>query len=125
MKKFTGILFGLLLCAISVSAQSKSTMISTLYNDGVKLIGEKKYAEARIKLDEAVRMKGDYAEAVFARGTCSLMLDERDKACLDFVKASSQGWKPADEYIKKYCSSDAVGRKAKPVQPKKTTGIAK
>ncbi len=125
MRKISQILFGLILLSLSASAQDKSTLISTLYNDGVRLIGEKKYAEARLKMDEAIRLKSDYAEAVFARGTCSLMLQERDKACLDFSKASALGWKPANEYIQKYCAADAVGRKVKPVQPNQKTGVTK
>ncbi|MFM2285877.1 MAG: hypothetical protein RLZZ543_1374 [Bacteroidota bacterium] len=126
MKKIALIFGGLLLLgSLQAQTTSLSTQISTLYNDGVRLIGEKKYAEARLKLDQAVRLKGDYAEAVFARGTCSLMLQERDKACMDFVKASQQGWKPADEYIKKYCAADAVGRKMKAIEPIKPEGVAK
>jgi len=125
MKTLSGFLFLFLLGTQSMFGQTLSTQISTLYNDGVALIGEKKYAEARLKLDQAVRLKSDYAEAIFARGTCSLMLNEREKSCIDFAMASKLGWKAADEYVTKYCGADAIGRKVKPVEPKKAPGVFK
>jgi tetratricopeptide (TPR) repeat protein len=97
----------LLLIAGSVSAQNNADKISTLYNEGVKLIGERKFEDARKKMDAAVQLKADYTEAIFARGTCSLMLEEREKACNDFSKASTMGWKPAKEYVERKSSGAA------------------
>ena len=116
MKNFKGILLGLLCFSGLLSAQSNSDKMSTFYNEGVKLIGERKFEDARKKMDAAIQLKADYTEAIFARGTCSLMLEEREKACYDFSKASSMGWKPAKEYIEKYCSANSLGKSITPVK---------
>ena len=116
MRKYARILIGLILLVGSVSAQNNTDKISTLYNEGAKLIGERKFEEARKKMDAAVQLKADYTEAIFARGTCSLMLEDREKACYDFSKASSMGWKPAKEYIEKYCNANSIKKSLNPVK---------
>ena len=116
MKKYTLIFIGMMLIAGSISAQNNAEKISTLYNEGVKLIGERKFEDARKKMDTAVQLKADYTEAIFARGTCSLMLEEREKACYDFSKASSMGWKPAKEYVEKYCNAKSLNKSLTPVK---------
>jgi hypothetical protein len=116
MRKYTRICIGLILLSGSVSAQNNADKISTLYNEGVKLIGDRKFDEARKKMDAAVQLKADYTEAIFARGTCSLMLEEREKACNDFLKASAMGWKPAKEYVEKYCNAKSLNKSLTPVK---------
>ncbi len=116
MRKYTRIFIGLMLLAGSISAQNNADKISTLYNEGVKLIGERKFEDARKKMDAAVQLKADYTEAIFARGTCSLMLEEREKACYDFSKAAAMGWKPAKEYIEKYCNAKSFNKSLTPVK---------
>lgn len=116
MRKYTPFFIGLMLLAGSISAQNNADKISTFYNEGVKLIGERKFEEARKKMDAAILLNADYSEAIFARGTCSLMLEQREKACYDFSKASSLGWKPAKEYIEKYCSANSLGKSLTPVK---------
>jgi hypothetical protein len=116
MRKYTRICIGLILLSGSVSAQNNADKISTLYNEGVKLIGDRKFDEARKKMDAAVQLKADYTEAIFARGTCSLMLEEREKACNDFSKASTMGWKPAKEYVEKYCNAKSLNKSLTPVK---------
>jgi hypothetical protein len=116
MRKYNRIFIGLMLLAGSVSAQNNADKISTLYNEGVKLIGERKFEEARKKLDASILLKADYTEAIFARGTCSLMLKEREKACYDFSKASAMGWKPAKEYVEKYCNAKSRNKSLTPVK---------
>ena len=116
MKQYTRIFIGMMLLAGSISAQNNADKISTLYNEGVKLIGERKFEDARKKMDAAVQLKADYTEAIFARGTCSLMLEEREKACYDFSKASAMGWKPAKEYVEKYCNAKSLNKSLTPVK---------
>jgi tetratricopeptide (TPR) repeat protein len=92
-----------------VEAQNNDK-ISAQYNEAIKLIAEKEYQQAKEKLDVVIAEKKDYAEALFARGTCHLMLQERERACIDFENAKKHNWAPASEYIEKFCGKDAYGR---------------
>ena len=105
----------MLFASIAGYSQQSDGTYSTLYNKGIEAISRKDYAGAVTLFDQAIRMKNNYAEAIFARGTCFLVLNEREKACVDFSLASKLDWKPSDEYLKKYCGLDAIGRKMKPV----------
>lgn len=107
----------------ATSAQSIADEYSTLYNKGIEAIGKKEYGEAKELFNQAIALKPDYAEAVFARGTCSLMLQEREEACTDFEQAGRLRWKPAFEYIGKYCQPDSYGRKTKP-EKQKTSSVS-
>ncbi len=89
-----------------------------LYNDGTALIGEKKFKEALQLFNDAIELKKTSAEAIFARGTCYLMLNERDKACADFNTAKTLKLAASEEYIRKYCGKDSPGRKQKPLNNK-------
>jgi tetratricopeptide (TPR) repeat protein len=94
-----------------VHAQAGSERYSTFYNEGIKQIEQKKYQEARILFNKAIALKSDFGEAIFARGTCSLMLKEWDLACIDFENSAKLNWKPSFEYLEKYCGKDSYGRK--------------
>jgi tetratricopeptide (TPR) repeat protein len=101
-------LFSIILFTIpfSINAQSENIDFQTynkLYNDGTVLIGEKKFQDAIILFENALKIKPTSAEAIFAKGTCNLMLNKRDKACIDFENANKLNYKPALEYINKYC----------------------
>ncbi|MEX1189572.1 MAG: hypothetical protein WED33_09960 [Bacteroidia bacterium] len=111
MKIFIWIAF--LLLNLGLDAQSNSS-ISTLYNDAIKLMDQKKYDEAKLIFDQVIKEKPDYAESVFARGLCYLMLNEREKSCEDFNTAKKYNWQAAGEYIDKFCGKEAIGRNAKP-----------
>jgi tetratricopeptide (TPR) repeat protein len=102
--------FFLYLLSGNLSAQAGSEAYSTLYNEAIKQIEQKNYAGARNLLDKAVILKHDYAEALFARGACNLMLEEWDKACPDFENSAKLNWKPAIEYLEKYCGKNSYGR---------------
>lgn len=117
MKLLKTILVLMLLLPFAVQAQTASDRYSKLYNDGVKEIGKKDYEKALALFNEAVRLKPDYAEAIFARGQCALMLNKRDAACVDFTRSYELGWKAAKEYLDKYCGKDAPGRTLKPLKP--------
>lgn len=107
MKTFlTTILIGI---ALSCQAQH-SNNIGAKYNEAIRLIGNKDYTLAKAILDEVLLLKPDYAEALFARGTCNLMLDKRIESCEDFEKANKLNWKPALEYIEKFCSTESLKR---------------
>lgn len=106
------ITIALIAIAITSSAQNMKN-IGSKYNDAIKFIGNKDYSTAKLLLDEIIKQKPDYAEAVFARGTCYLMLEERLKSCDDFNKASALNWKPADEYINKFCNKESLKRYTK------------
>jgi hypothetical protein len=112
----------LVLLCLSLSAigglmaqQARADQYSKLYNDGVKELGEKRYREAVLLFNQALQLKPDYREAQFARGQCFLMLNERDKACVDFAISYKAGWEPAKEYLDKYCGKNAPGRTRKPL----------
>lgn len=98
-------------------AQSRE-QISSAYNEAIKLIDQKNYEAAETKLSQVIKWKNEYAEAVFARGTCRLMLNKRSEACDDFERAKALHWKPAQEYIDKFCGKDAIGRKFESKQEK-------
>lgn len=101
----------LLFCGIFSKTNAQSNdKISAQYNEAIKLISEKEYEQAKQKLNLVIAERSDYAEAVFARGTCFLMLQERESACNDFEKAKKLNWAPAREYIEKFCGKDAYGR---------------
>jgi tetratricopeptide (TPR) repeat protein len=102
--------FILLLGTFTNLKAQNNDKISTQYNEAIKLISEKEYELAKEKLSDLIRQKSDFAEAVFARGTCHLMLQERESACTDFEKAKQLNWAPANEYIEKFCGKDAYGR---------------
>jgi len=93
-------------------AQSPGDSYSSLYNEAIRKIDKKQYQDARELLNQAIALKADYAEAIFVRGTCNLMLKEWDQACNDFEKSSALRWKPSEEYILKYCGDNSYGRKA-------------
>ena len=85
------------------------------YNEGTKMIGEKNFKEALQLFNEAIALKKTSAEAIFARGTCYLMLNEREKACIDFNSASKLTYTAAEEYVKKYCGKNSPGKSQKPI----------
>jgi Flp pilus assembly protein TadD len=115
------ILILVVFAALNASAQNNKADDETynkLYNDGTTLIGEKKFKEALDLFNRAITLKKSSAEAIFARGTCYLMLNERENACIDFNSAKALKLTAADEYILKYCEKDAPGRTQKPLNNK-------
>jgi len=93
---------------------STSSLYSTLYNQGAEAISKQDYRKAVSLFNQAIQLNTNYAEAIHARGTSYLMLNERENACADFRLAAEQNWKPSKDYIRNYCSSNAIGRKVKP-----------
>jgi len=89
---------------INLSAQSRSDQPSVLYNQATEEIGKQNYESAIQLLSQALVLKPDYAEALFARGTSFLMLNDRIKACQDFKAAQENKHWQAAEYIEKFCS---------------------
>jgi len=104
--------------ALSQNKTDEEKTYSKLYNDGTALIGEKKFKEALQLFNDAIALKKTSAEAIFARGTCYLMLNERDKACVDFNTAKTLKLPASEDYIKKYCGNDSPGRTQKPLNNK-------
>jgi tetratricopeptide (TPR) repeat protein len=110
-------LLNLVAFLVFASAQAQiNAEVSTQYNTAVKLMSEKNYLEAKEILDQVLLKKPDYAESIFARGLCFLMLNEREESCKDFQKAKNLNWQPANEYMEKFCGKDAIGRQAKPLE---------
>lgn len=99
--------FAFFLLAAGYAGAQNMNKISSDYNEAVKLIGEHKYQDAELKLDEVIKAKPDYAEAISARGTSRLMQGKRSEACEDFAKAASLGWKAAERSLATYCGKDA------------------
>ena len=113
------ILIGLLFSStMGFSQDSISNIYSTLYNQGAAAISKQDYHAALTLFEQAIQLNADYAEAIHARGTCFLMLNERDKACNDFWLALEKNWRPSKEYIQKYCSS-----KTRKIIPKNPTPV--
>jgi tetratricopeptide (TPR) repeat protein len=97
----------------------QSSDYSKNYNDAVRLMGSQKYDDAIVFLDQAVAAKSDYAEALFARGQCFLMLGRREEACRDFYLSKAANWKASNEYLEKYCGEESPGRHQTPINIKK------
>ena len=112
----------LALCSGVQAANAQTDSYSTLYNKGAAAIGKQDYANALIYFNQAIQQKPDYAEAIFGRGTCFLMLQERDKACFDFMEAEKLHWAPAADYRQKYCSGKGPSQNLKPVKPAVSPG---
>ena len=112
-------IFMLIACLLVLNSiqaqQTKASEYSSLYNDGVTEMGNKEYSKALLLFNQALQLKPDYKEALFARGQCFLMLNEREKACVDFAISYKAGWEPALEYLEKYCAKNAPGRTRKPL----------
>lgn len=107
--------------AFDCFSQEVSKQYSTFFNEGVKKSGEQNFKEAIDLFNQAIALKSDYSEALFARGQCYLLSNERIKACEDFEKCGKLGLKQAEEYTMKYCGKDSPGRTMKPsaiIQPK-------
>jgi tetratricopeptide (TPR) repeat protein len=101
------------------SAYGQSSDYSKNYNDAVRLMGSHNYNDAITLLDQAIMIKTDYAEAIFARGQCYLMLGKREEACRDFSLSKSANWKASTEYLEKYCGEESPGRHQTPINIKK------
>jgi len=102
---------------IFISSQAQvDNNVSTQYNAAVKLMSENNYKEAKEILNEVLIKKPDYAESLFARALCYLMLNEREASCKDFIEAKNLNWQPANDYLEKFCGKDAIGRHAKPLE---------
>ncbi len=110
----------LLILLVSVnSASAQSSDYSKNYNDAVRLMGSQKYDDAILLLNQAIATKSDYAEALFARGQCFLMLGKREEACRDFSLSKAANWKASNEYLDKYCGEESPGRHQTPINIKK------
>jgi tetratricopeptide (TPR) repeat protein len=122
MKKSLLIVISFVYVSVSgLMAQDVAKEYSTLFNEGVKKSGEQKFDEAIGLFSDALKLKPDYSEALFARGQCYLLSNERNKACLDFEQCKKLGLKQSEDYIAKYCGKDSPGRTMKPsaiIQPK-------
>jgi tetratricopeptide (TPR) repeat protein len=95
--------FSVLLTSLVFGQNNKNANPGALYNQAVELIGKQSYEEAVILLEKSIQIKPDYAEAIFAKGTCLLMLNKRSQACDDFNLALRYNHQQASEYIQKYC----------------------
>lgn len=109
MKKFLFVISYLIFS--NCSAQDNSDAYSALYNEGIRFIDKHNYKGAIDFFDKAIGMNPRFAEAIFARGTCFLMISDWTNACNDFEKAEKLEWKPATEYLLKYCDPESIGKK--------------
>jgi tetratricopeptide (TPR) repeat protein len=118
MKKYRTIFTAAVFFTLGLHASYAQQDFSTLYNDGIKKIGEKNYSQAIGLLNQAIQQKPDFAEAFFARGGAFLMLHKREEACADFQVSSQLKWKPSEEYIRIYCNPNSPGMHSKPIEAK-------
>ena len=63
----------------------------------------KKYAKALEDYNKTIEINPFLAEPYFNRGVCYFYVNQLEKACIDWEKASSMGYKSADDLIAKYC----------------------
>ena len=92
-----------LMSSLAISSQTDKDLASKHYNDGAKLIGEKKFKEAIAEFDQAIAIVPKFPEAIFSKGTCLLMMKQNDAACQYFQQAAQMGYEPAKKYQTKYC----------------------
>lgn len=60
--------------------------------------------EALREYNTAIKMSPKYGQAYYYRGMLFVATEEATKACRDFRSAAENGYEPADEAIKNYCS---------------------
>ena len=63
----------------------------------------KKYAEALEDYNRTIEINAFLAEPYFNRGVCYFYVNQLEKACADWEKASSLGYKNANDLISKFC----------------------
>ena len=61
------------------------------------------YNQAIVDLSRAIKLNPELAIAYMNRGNTYIALGEKNKACLDFQKASSLGLAIAGNMIDQYC----------------------
>jgi len=119
MKFMKKILFiAILIASSGIQLVQAQQDFSTLYNEGVKKIGDQDYSGAVKLFTAAIAQRPDFAEAIFARGGAYLMMHKREEACADFRASYKLNWKPAEEYISIYCNPNSPGMHAKPREAK-------
>lgn len=91
-----------------LNAQTVNTTTSekagNYYNEGTRLIGEKKFKEAIVEFDQAMKLMPNFPEALFGKGTCLLMLNQKKEACSCIENSAKMGYQPARNYYTKYCA---------------------
>ena len=102
MKNFVFLLLILFLSQNSW-AQTENEVAGNYYNEGTKLIGEKKFKEAIVQFDQAIAIIPHFPEAIFNKGTCLLILKENNEACNYISQSAQMGYEPAIKYKNKYC----------------------
>lgn len=81
-------------------------MLSTCYyNEGVELAAKKEFSEAVLYLSEVLAIRPEDTDARYNRGVCYVQLNEKEKACSDWLEMKKQGSSDADAFIAKYCAA--------------------
>lgn len=97
------VLFALLLTSLTSWSQTDNEKAGNFYNEGTKLIGEKKFKEAIAEFDKAISIIPRFPEAIFNKGNCLLMLKQNNEACQLIQQSAEMGYEPAKNYHSKYC----------------------
>lgn len=84
---WTAIIFLFILCLSQASHAEEATVTfpakltgDQLYEQGLSLCNQEKYAEAIVPLEEAIKRKTNFAEAYYQIGVCYLKIKESDQA---------------------------------------------
>ena len=81
-------------------------MLATCYyNEGVELASRKEFSEAVLYLSEVLTIRPEDTDARYNRGVCYLQLNEKEKACGDWLEMKKQGSSDAEAFIAKYCAA--------------------
>lgn len=90
-----------------------STNIGTLFVLAEAKIKVNNISGALSNYNSIINLDSTSAKAYYLRGTAEIVLEEYDKACVDFKKAGERGYFDAYEMIKKYCDPKKKTQKKK------------
>ncbi len=73
-------------------------------NVGLWYLSVEDYSNAIDIFSFVIELAPDHPGAYYGRGLTYAMMDQKDGACMDFVKAKQLGIAHADELLIKYCN---------------------
>jgi tetratricopeptide (TPR) repeat protein len=83
--------------------ESNNTKADACLKSGNDFVKSKKYDEAIAEYTKAIEINSNFKAAYFNRGLVEVVLEQKEKGCLDLRKAAELGEKDANKMIQKYC----------------------
>lgn len=117
-------------CNVILENRTSSAVLATRGN---ALYNQKKYMEALVDLDAAIKLDASNGTAFLMRGLIRLQLELKSTACQDFTRARELGILQAEGMVRRYCgtgtpppaNSDAAKPASKPAGKGKAAGKSK